>query len=838
MEGVIAVTDFSLLTQVQSTNSGFFFVALKPWEARKRKEEQLEYIQSNLQKRLFMNPDGIAFAFPPPSIPGLGTSGGVTMILEDRSGSDDPATLTKNVFTFLGAISKRPEIAAAIPSYQPAVPQLYADVDREKALQQQVDLTNIYTTMQTFMGGYLVNYFNRFGRQWQTYVEADGESRTSIENINRFYVRSANGSQVPLGSLVKVKQITGPEFIFRFNEFNAAQLNITGAPGYSSGQVRKALEEVFHQTMPPGAGFDYSGMSYQEQVAEKGVPSWAVFGLSLTFVFLILAGLYESWTLPFSVLLSTPVAILGRVPGASHARARERRLRHHRSRHAHRALCEERNPHRGVREAELRRRPEHLCSGAQRCPPAIQADRDDGPGIHRRLSASRGGHRFGSRGAPHPGYGGRRRHDAVHGAWPHLHPRDLLGRRVPFASIRSRRLRRHHGLQPGTGVERWKKSFGGRDACRCGGRLSVNRFFQSNRLAWYGFVALISLSLAACKVGPNYVRPQLTAPPAFRGADDAQVSSDPKNSLGDEQWSAVYQEPELQQLIRKALINNYDVRIAAQHILEQQAQVRIVRSQEFPTVSVGGTGIGATLPSSLGNQISSPLVAGSFNLSAAWTPDFWGLYRRQTEAARAQLLAQTWAQRAVRLTLVQQVATLYLEIRALDRQLEITKQTIKVRQDSLDLTKALESGGSVPLSDVRQAEQLLYAATSQVPQIEQQIQQLENAISLLLGENPGPIAHTDPHALTAPPQDLPTGLPSQLLERRPDIQEAEATLIAANAQIGVARAQFFPSLSISASAGVGGDSLSQYLRYVGKDHLRHRLSDPTTLRGRQAAGSA
>ncbi len=311
VEGVIAVTNFSLLTQVQSTNAGFFFVSLKPWEVRKSKQEQLEYIQSNLQKQLFADPDGIAFAFPPPSIPGIGTSGGVTMIVEDRSGSDDPTTLTKNVFGFLGAISKRPEIAAAIPSYQPAVPQLYADVDKEKALQQQVDLANIYTTMQTFMGGYLVNYFNRFGRQWQTYVEAEGTSRTNIGNINQFYVRSANGSQVPLGSLVHVKQITGPEFIYRFNEFNAAQINITGAPGYSSGQVRKALEDVFHQTMPAGAGFDYSGMSFQEQQAEKGVPSWAVFGLSFLFVFLILAALYESWTLPFSVLLSTPVAILG-----------------------------------------------------------------------------------------------------------------------------------------------------------------------------------------------------------------------------------------------------------------------------------------------------------------------------------------------------------------------------------------------------------------------------------------------------------------------------------------------------------------------------------------------
>jgi len=322
--------------------------------------------------------------------------------------------------------------------------------------------------------------------------------------------------------------------------------------------------------------------------------------------------------------------------------------------------------------------------------------------------------------------------------------------------------------------------------------------------------------LVGCNVGPRYVRPNITAPPAYRGADEAAVASDVKNSLGDEQWAAVYREPELQDLIRKALANNYDVRIAAQRILEQQAQVRITRSQQFPSITVGGTGIGATLPSSLGTQIGSPLVDGSFNVSAAWTPDFWGLYRRQTEAARAQLLAQVWAQRAVRLTLVQQVATAYLQIRALDSQLDITRQTIKVRQGSVELTRTLESGGSVPLSDVRQAEQLLYAATSEVPQLEEQIQQQENAIALLLGENPGPIAHQDPNALAPPPQDLPTGIPSQLLERRPDIQQAEATLISANAQIGVARAQFFPSLSISASGGVGGDSLSSIFDPAGK----------------------
>ncbi len=320
--------------------------------------------------------------------------------------------------------------------------------------------------------------------------------------------------------------------------------------------------------------------------------------------------------------------------------------------------------------------------------------------------------------------------------------------------------------------------------------------------------ALLLILLVGCTVGPNYKRPQVPVAPAFRGSDGADVASPDAASLGDQNWAQVFREPELQDLIRTALTNNYDVRIAAQRVLEQQAQVKITRSQEFPALSVGGTGIGAELPDSLSKSIGSSIYAGSFNLSAAWTPDFWGLYRRQTEAARAQLLAQSWAQRAVRMTLVEQVASSYIQLRALDRQLEIAKQTVQIRRQSVDLTRRLADGGSAPLSDLRQAEELEYAATSQIPQLEQQIQQQENALRLLIGENPGPVSHTDENALTPPPQSLPVGLPSRLLERRPDILESEQQLVAANAQIGVARAQFFPQLSISASGGVGGDQWS------------------------------
>ncbi len=339
-------------------------------------------------------------------------------------------------------------------------------------------------------------------------------------------------------------------------------------------------------------------------------------------------------------------------------------------------------------------------------------------------------------------------------------------------------------------------------------------------------VSGVLLASIGCNVGPKYTRPQTVVPPAFRGADNADVSSDAKTSIGDEKWSEVFREPELQELIKTALVNNFDLRVAAERVLEQQAQVRITRSQEYPQVSVGGFGVGARIPNSVVNSNTSssgansssssssafpdPFVEGSLSVSASWTPDFWGLYRSQTKVQQETLLAQEWAQRAVRLSLVQQVATTYFQIRALDAQLAIAKQTLATRQQSVNLTQTLETGGAAPLSDVRQAEQLLYTASNQIPLLEQQIQQNENGLRLLLGQNPGPVSHTDPQALAPPPQELPTGLPSQLLERRPDIQQAEAQLRAANAQIGVAKAQFYPQFPISASGGFGGNTFSSF----------------------------
>lgn len=317
-----------------------------------------------------------------------------------------------------------------------------------------------------------------------------------------------------------------------------------------------------------------------------------------------------------------------------------------------------------------------------------------------------------------------------------------------------------------------------------------------------------SLLLAGCNVGPKYMRPAALAPAVYQGADGQQSRAEAEESLGDLQWSRVFQQPELQNLIREALDNNLDLKIAAERVLEQQSQVRITRAQQLPSLSLSAAGGGPQLPPSLLGASGDPESMGGFSLSATWITDFWGAYRKQTEAARDQLLAQEWARRAVRMSLVQQVATTYLQLRTFDAQLLLARQTLASRRQSVELMRSLEGHGAVPLSDLRQAEVLLYNASAEVPQLEQQVQQTENALQLLLGKAPGQLVHQDPQAVQPPPLAVPVGLPSQLLERRPDIQRAEAQLKAANAQVGVARAQFFPQIALSASAALGGNTFS------------------------------
>jgi outer membrane protein, multidrug efflux system len=314
----------------------------------------------------------------------------------------------------------------------------------------------------------------------------------------------------------------------------------------------------------------------------------------------------------------------------------------------------------------------------------------------------------------------------------------------------------------------------------------------------------MALTLVGCTVGPRYSRPGVDAPGGFRGQAPELTST---ASLADENWIKVFQDEQLQTLIHTALQQNYDLRIAAERVMEAQAQVQVTRSDQLPSLGVGVEGQSqrqATNPNASSSRWDYALVGAS----AAWELDFWGKYRKATEAARANLLASEWGQKAVRSSLVANVASSYFQLRALDMELDITERTLKSRQESVRLTKLLSDSGSTSLMDLRQSEQLVYTASAAIPELQKQIAQQENALSVLLGKNPGPIVRGKDLTSQTYPPTVPAGLPSQLIERRPDIRQAEQQLIAANARIGVAKAAYFPTISLTGDAGFQSSALT------------------------------
>lgn len=308
IENFNTIGGFSLLTRVSASYNGFFFVELKPWDERTPENLQAKGILATLNKKFATEiTEATAFAFMPPSIPGLGSAGGFSFWLQDRSGGS-VEFLDQNLKKFIEECRKRPELVGVSSAFSASVPQVYADVDRDKVLKQGVAVGDVYQTLQTYLGGLYLNQFNRFGRQWKVFLQAEGEERLSDLDINKFYVRNNDQVMVPISSLLTTKRIAGPEYTNRFNLYRAAQVTGAAAPGYSSGQALEALEQVAKQ-MPQEIGYDWADLSYQEKKASGAAGT--TFALSLILVFLILAALYESWSLPFSVLLTVPIAVFG-----------------------------------------------------------------------------------------------------------------------------------------------------------------------------------------------------------------------------------------------------------------------------------------------------------------------------------------------------------------------------------------------------------------------------------------------------------------------------------------------------------------------------------------------
>jgi multidrug efflux system outer membrane protein len=361
--------------------------------------------------------------------------------------------------------------------------------------------------------------------------------------------------------------------------------------------------------------------------------------------------------------------------------------------------------------------------------------------------------------------------------------------------------------------------------------------FNSKRLCPFCkgcFAALVVVLILGCNVGPNYKRPPVTVPGDYRGlAPDAHETS---ASLGDEKWWAVFQDEQLQKLIRQALTNNFDVRVAAARVMEAQAALGITRADQFPTIAGGASGSSQRYPKTTVTPVFEASPA-QVNLSLFWELDFWGKFRRATEAARATLLATEWGQRAVMSSLVSNVATAYFQLLELDMEMEISRRTLDSRKESLRLVEIRTNGGTTSLLDVRQSEQLVYTAAASIPDLERRIEQQENFISILLGQNPAPILRGKALLATTISPTVPAGLPSAVLERRPDIQSAEQQLVAANARIGVAKAAYFPQITLTAIAGYQSSALTDlFTGPAGLWNFGGQLAQPIFTGGRLRSG--
>ena len=746
---------------------GTMQLVLKHWQERTAPDLHASAIMEEIRQKTRSYPESVTLVSSPPVIPGLGSSAGFEFQLESRgAGTLEGLTATAGELETKGATLK--ELADVSAIMQPSVPQIYLNLDRNKTKALGVPVTEVFRTMRIFLDSYYVNDFNLFGRVYRVLVQGDKQYRGYTEDVSGFFVRNNNGRMIPVTALASLEPITGPGRVTRFNMFNAVTIRGRPATGYSSGQAIAAMEGLADEVLPENYAYEWSGLSLQ-QIQAAG-DTEIILVLALVFVYLFLCGLYESWTIPLAVVVIVPVALFGAL-AAIGTRGIENNIYFQIGLVALIGLSAK-NAILVVEYAKLKRE-----SGATFTEAAVEAAR-------------------------------LRLRPVLMTAFSFI-----LGL-LPLVFATGAGAGSRHSI--GTGV------LGGMIAATTLGLVFVPLSFVligalSQKLRGRSVPAtalsvMLLTGLWSCKKGPDYARPAVPVPSTYRSPEPLAEG----DSIGELGWWKLFQDEALRELIATALEANKDLLLAAERIEEARNLVLIARSGRYPRIDAAS---GLAVERDFGGGAGGAETEVPLSLLGllSWELDVWGRIERLNEVARADFLAAEENRRAIVVSLVSEVARAYLEVRDLDNRLAITERTLESREQSLHIARLRFEGGLTSELVVKQTELQLANAKAVIPELRRQIALRENELSILLGSNPGDIRRGFALVEQPMPPEIPVGLPSDLLERRPDIRRAEQELVAANALIGVAETDFLPRFSLTGVFGL--DSLD----------LRKQLATGTSL---------